>query len=590
MSIELPEAPVGALAEPVVAKPAPRQATPLAPKQPNPWLAAIPLLIVFLPFIPMLVMHGVTLWAKPHYQFFPLVFIGTLVLGYFGCQRIGRLNPGRYQMVALLFGFLSLLGLAAGAFLQSSLVAFGSFLIGSMAFIYSWGGKQLVRKWLPAWLFLWLIVPPPFNWDQEFITWLKFITARWTGYVLDVFGIIHVMEGNVVIVPPYSKLLVEEACSGIHSFFAIITCALFFVFWFGRPVLHAILLIAGSICWVLAANCARVVLIAVAQVRFNIDLAHGLRHDILGFVIFLFLVLLTLSLDRLLCFLFESTYSFMALFRKGRMVLSKMMEAQKKKVDLGTTRWPGLSVTWVYAKPIMVIAALLTITNFGLAGLGLIEVAAPSDAKLVASLNKVERQMLPARIETGVGGVGASWEVVDFQVPEERAIEDTLGRFSRTWFLRGSNMDVPATFSVDFPFRAGHDLTICYTAGGWQRLDDELITTDLPNGEKDYYVRATFRKPTTGEHALLYFSMVDEFGKVQIPRFRANENTMQNRLRRLREMLQRKQTDIRFQVQVFAQAYGMISSTDSEHLRQLFLTNRNRLSQAYLSINQGGGQ
>ncbi len=587
MSIEIPEAPTGALAEPVVSKTVPKQITQVAPKQPNKWLQALPLIIVFLPFLPMLVMHGVTLWAKPHYQFFPLVLIGTAVLGYFAIQRQGRLNPGRYQVVALFFGFISLMGLAAGAFLQSSLIAFGSFLIGSMAFIYSWGGKGLVRRWLPAWIFMWLIVPPPFNWDSDFIFWLKLKTANWTGYVLDVFGILHVMEGNTVIVPPYSKLAVEDACSGIHSFFAIITCALFFVFWFGRPILHAILLIAGSIVWVLAANCARVVLIAVAQVRFNIDLAHGLRHDILGFVIFLFLVLLTLSLDRLLCFLFESTYSFMALFRKGRMVLSKMMEAQKKKIDLGTTRWPGLSVTWVYAKPIMAIALLLTITNFGLAGLGLIEVAAPSDAKLVDSLNKLTEPMMPGRIDTVVGGVSNSWERVSFLVPEERPVDDKLGRFSRIWYYRTKEMDQPISFATDFPFRAGHDLTICYTAAGWQRLDDELITLDLPGGEKDYYVRATFRKPD-GQHGLLYFSMMDEYGKPQIPRFRASENALQNRVRRLREMLQRKQTDIRYQVQVFAQAYSIINSAESEHLKQLFLSARNRVTQSYLSINQGG--
>jgi hypothetical protein len=195
--------------------------------------------------------------------------------------------------------------------------------------------------------------------------------------------------------------------------------------------------------------------------------------------------------------------------------------------------------------------------------------------------------MIPGRIETAASGANVAWEVVDFQVPEERAIDDKLGRFSRSWFLRGSNMDVPVCLSIDYPFRAGHDLTICYRSAGWQMLDDDLITIDLPNGEKDYYVRATFRKPD-GQHALLFFSMVDEYGKVQIPRFRASENALQNRLRRLREMLQRKQTDIRYQVQVFAQAYSIINSNESEHLRQLFLTTRTRVTQAYLSINQGG--
>ncbi|MFO0812411.1 MAG: exosortase U [Gemmatales bacterium] len=587
MSIEMPAAPAELVAEVTPLPSPPVKQVKVAEKRISTWTQWIPLLIVVAAFIPMLVMHGVTLWAKPHYQFFPLVIAGSAVLGYFGCQRLGRLHPGRYQTVAMFFGFLSLLGLGAGAFLQSSLIAFGSFLVGSLAFIYSWGGKQLIWKWMPAWLFLWLMMPPPFNWDNDFIVWLKFITARWTGHVLDVFGIVHVMEGNVVIVPPYSQLAVEEACSGIHSFFAIITCAMFFVFWFGRPVLHAILLILGSIGWVLAANCARVVLIAVAQVRFNIDLAHGLRHDILGFVIFLFLVLLTLSLDRLLCFVFESTYSFMALFRKGRMVLSKMMESQKKKIDLGTTRWPGLSATWVYAKPIMAVALLLCVTNYALAFLGVIEVAAPSDGNLIASLNKMEEGIMPPRIDTRAGTSALSWVRFGFKVEEERPRDDKNGRFTRYWQYKAENMDLPVTFSCDYPFMSGHDLTICYAAAGWTKVDDKLMSVDLPNGDKEMYVYATFRKPD-GQFGVLFFSLLDEQGRPQQPRYSSTEGSLQNRIRRLKEMVSRKASDLRYQTQLFAAAYNPINSNDQEHLLQLYMNCRNRLTQNYLAASQGG--
>ncbi|MFT3883198.1 MAG: exosortase U [Gemmatales bacterium] len=589
MSIELPESPA---AEPVAlaaapTQPARQQNQPVSARPSQPWLQFIPLFIVFAAFLPLLVMHGVSLWAKPHYQFFPLVLLGTLVLGYFACQRQGRLHPGRYQLAALGFGFLSLVGLGAGAFLQSSLVAFGSFLVGSMAFIYSWGGWHLVKRWLPAWLFLWLIVPPPFNWDQEFITWLKFITARWTGYVLDVFGIVHVMEGNVVIVPPYNQLLVEEACSGIHSFFAIITCALFFVFWFGRPIAHAILLIIGSICWVLAANCARVVLIAVAQVRFNIDLAHGLRHDILGFVIFLFLVLLTLSLDRLLCFLFNSTYSFMSLFKKGRMVLSKMMDAQKKKVDLGTTRWPGLSVTWVYAKPIMALALLLCVFNYGLAALGVVEVVAPSELPLLNGMSTVSENALPLRFATQAGGANFDWERMSFVIPPERPVDDKIGRFSRTWQYRTPNMDEATTFSCDYPFVKAHDLTVCYTAAGWTMLSSNSKTAQLPNGDMDYLVEATFRKPD-GQHAFLIFSLSDVNGRPQTPRIGSTDNFLENRIKRFQEALSRKTSDLSYQIQAFGTSYGVIKANEQEQIRQLFFVLRNRLTQAYLAGRQGG--
>jgi exosortase len=547
------------------------------------WVRFLPALIVLAPFLPMLVMHGVNLWSKPHYQFVPLVILGSAVLGYFAVQRQGRLLPGRFQTLATIVGFLSLCILAASAFLLSSLLAVGSFLLASLAFIYSFGGWRLTWRLLPAWLFLWLAVPPPFNWDQDFITWLKVVTAKWTSYVLDVFGILHVMQGNTVIVPPYSKLLVEEACSGIHSFFAIITCALFFIFWFGRPILHAILLIAGSIGWVLAANCARVVLIAVAQVRFGIDLAHGLRHDVLGFVIFLFLVLMVISLDRLLCFLFNSTYSFMALFKKGRMVLSKMAEAQKKKVDLGTTRWPALSSTWVYAKPILTVALLLCVTNYGLAALGLIEVTRPSDASMVAALHTLQEKSLPPVFQTK----GTAWERLDFKVPEERPRDDKLGQFSRMWHYKHRDVDEAATLSVDYTFYNWHDLTLCYRLTGWQMLYDKTHTLQQPDGSVDVFVEALFRNEEGG-HGFLVFSLLDENGKVQAAR--PSETLIQNRLRRLREALERRPTETRYQVQVFATSYQIIPEQERDLIRQLFFQFRGQLTRAYLAARQGGAQ
>jgi len=548
------------------------------------WLQYLPALIVLAPFVPLLIMHGVNLWSKPHYQFFPLVLLGSAVLGYFAVQRQGRLLPGRYQALAGLVGLMSLVGLAASVVLLSSLLAIVSFLTGLLAFVYSYGGWRLTKRILPAWIFLWLAVPPPFNWDQDFITWLKIVTAKWTSYVLDVFGILHVMQGNTVIVPPYNKLLVEEACSGIHSFFAIITCALFFIFWFGRPVVHAILLIAGSIGWVLAANCARVVLIAVAQVRFGVDLAHGLRHDVLGFVIFLFLVLMVISLDRLLCFLFSSTYSFMALFKKGRMVLSRMAEAQKKKLDLGSTRWPSLGSTWVYSKPIVAVALLLCVTNYGLAALGLVEVTRHSDTQMVAALNTLGENALPPLIRTG----DVAWERARFEIAAERPRDDKLGQYTRYWLYKSPTTDDPVTLSCDYTFYNWHDLTQCYRLTGWTKTYEQEYKPQLPDGSSDVYVEALFHNPETGQQGYLVFSLLDENGKVQAAR--PHETLLQNRLRRLKEALERPPNETRYQLQVFSTSYHIITEKEREQLRQLFLQYRAGLTRSYLAARQGGAQ
>ena len=57
-------------------------------------------------------------------------------------------------------------------------------------------------------------------------------------------------------------------------------------------------------------------------------------------------------------------------------------------------------MTWVYAKPILAIALVLCITNYGLAALGLIEIAAPSDTKLVNALSSLNENIVPPRLET----------------------------------------------------------------------------------------------------------------------------------------------------------------------------------------------
>jgi exosortase len=561
----------------------PPSRTSIAESAPSAWKQALPALIVLAAYVPMLVMHGINLWSKPHYQFFPLVLGGAVLLGFFSVRRQGRFHPGRYQSVALIFGFLSLCGLAASAFLLSSLVAIVSFLVGLLAFIYSFGGWRLTKKLLPAWIFLWLMVPPPFNWDQDFITWLKFVTAGWTSYVLDVFGILHVMRGNVVIVPPYQQLLVEEACSGIHSFFAIITCALFLSFWSARSILHTILLVAGGVGFVLTANVARVTLIAVAQVRFNVDLAHGLRHDVLGFVIFFALCLLTLSLDRLLCFLFNSTYSFMALFAKGRMVLNKMIDAKKKKVDLGPTRWPGFSTTWVYAKPIVALALLLCLANYSLAAIGLIEVARPSDSALVNALNTLGETSMPLHVDSGGRN---PWDRFLFNVPAERARDDKLGQYSRIWKYRMEGMDEPVDFSVDYTFYNWHDLTVCYRMNGWIMVDSKEYRQPLPGGGEDVYVEAQFRMPEDGRQGYLLFSLVDELGRVQPPA--PHESLINNRIRRLKEALERRPTEIRFQLQAFATSYNVMNTPERDLIKQFFLKSRQAAINGYLAARQGG--
>lgn len=550
-----------------------------------PWKEILPPLLVILAFVPMLTMHGIQLWRKSHYQFFPMVLCGSLILGYVYVRKLGRLQPGRWQFAAGVVGFLSLLMLGGAIVLQSSLVAMGSFLLGSLAFIYSYGGWRLTKALLPSWIFLWLIVPPPFNYDEKFIQYLQTWTTRWSSYVLDLFNIIHVMDGNVVIVPPARRLMVEEACSGISSFFAILTCSLFFVFWSSRSIIHAVLLISGGIIFVLAANVTRVAVIAIAQVKFNKDLATGWAHDALGFVIFGVLLILVASLDQLLCFLFNSTYSIMSLFKHGRLVLSKLEERKRKKVDLGSTRWPSTLVTWVSKIPVMGLATLLLLASGALAGMGLIEVAMPSYMPMANALNTIELGDMPAQIPVAVGENRSMWERVKFDVSPERSRDDKLGQFSRNWQYSLPGKEMTAIAACDYPFFNWHDLTTCYQMQSWI-LQERKEVRRMVNGREEMLVEASFDKGF-GEKGYLIFTLMDEQGMSQPPS--TSEGFLQERIRRFRDAFDRRPTAIRFQVQTFAIAHAPFTEEQKQKLRQLFDAYQVSLVNKYRQARFGGG-
>ena len=147
-----------------------------------------------------------------------------------------------------------------------------------------------------------MIIPPPFGLDWKLITLLQTVTGRAASHVLDLLGVLHVMEGNIVHVPG-RELLVEEACSGIHSLYVVLASTLFFVLWARRPLFSALILILAGFAWVMLGNIARVVTVAYLGTRWGIDVGEGWRHEVLSLFFFLVALGLLASTDSLLTFL-----------------------------------------------------------------------------------------------------------------------------------------------------------------------------------------------------------------------------------------------------------------------------------------------
>ena len=131
-----------------------------------------------------------------------------------------------------------------------------------------------------------MIIPPPFGLDWKLITVLQTVTGRAGSHVLDMLGVLHVMEGNVVRVPG-REFMVEEACSGIHSLYVVLASSLFFVLWARRPLWQCRAPDLAGFAWVMLGNIARVVTVAYLGTRWGIDVGEGWRHEALSLFFFL---------------------------------------------------------------------------------------------------------------------------------------------------------------------------------------------------------------------------------------------------------------------------------------------------------------
>jgi exosortase/archaeosortase family protein len=122
--------------------------------------------------------------------------------------------------------------------------------------------------------------------------------------VLDVVGVRHLPQGNVIELPGH-RLFVDEACSGVNSLFVLFAATAVFVVAARRPLVWSALLLATSAFWAAVANTARVTTIAIAQTRYDLDLSSGWQHQTLGFTTVGLAMLMLVSTDRVLAFLLQ---------------------------------------------------------------------------------------------------------------------------------------------------------------------------------------------------------------------------------------------------------------------------------------------
>lgn len=464
--------------------------------------------VVVLAHAPLVGLYSRRLWELEHYQFAPLLVIAVIALIVARWWTLPR-DARRTVLVPATPASVSLVLLTIATWLCSPWLATVSLVVTLGLLLRHFSGPRW-RTFLPVWALLVLLIRPPLNLDVQLIQRLQTETSRFASSVLEGLGVAHLMEGNVLMVPG-REFMVEEACSGIHSVFALLTAAALYAVWARLPLIRAVPLILSAVVWACLTNLLRVIAIVFADAHFQIDLTSGTAHEVTGFVMFFIAVLFLVLTEQFLQFLLgpidddspatKSMIEWNALARWWNVIARA---PAVREIPAESEAPAGSDAGWSHSIGRSIGAVALSVLGVGLA-LWQVQTLRADDSPDIAtgqSLERIDADDLPEDL--------SGWRRVSFQV--ERLRDDPLlSEQSKQWIYATPEGSV--LVSLDYPFRGWHDLTGCYVGQGWTVLSASGLS--MPGGGVDqsmYVTEAILQKPD-GQHALLLFTGFDETGE-----------------------------------------------------------------------------
>jgi exosortase len=472
--------------------------------------------------IPLLAMYFYSLWLIEQYQFFIVLIlaIGTMLYGRW--DRLWHFPTKWPVRITILLGLLSIL---TGCFLLSPWLGYFGFLLLFSSFCISHfekpqkEGHEPISRGTLFYLSLapWLCLRVPLNLDQQLTLGLQHLTAKMSSYCLDLLAIPHQLSG-VIFDMADGKLFVEEACSGVQSLFSLLCVALLFLAWNRRPIVLAPIYIAAAIFSAGLLNIARVVSIAVTQDWYQLDLAHGWKHDVLGYTCLTAAILLLGSFDRLFQVFFYPI--------------------SDDTNPLGKQRIPNpLKLIWNrFLSPVadnsigvspVTNSGLLAKSWFSIVPIGFIAIGWGATA--IFATQYALRDRTPTA-EPRVGGENSFWIpnrqlfagekdlLIEGFEQSRDGLDISKGQNADIWNIYDASKRMRHRVAISQPYDGFHDLCICYEGNGW-RKDSRKVITLAPTGESiadwPYIYSSWFND--NGSYAYLTFSSLDTEANPVLP-------------------------------------------------------------------------
>lgn len=144
-------------------------------------------------------------------------------------------------------------------------------------------GPAAMRWATPAILFLFFLVPLPYQ-AESLLSWkLQGVATGLSTVLLRALGLPAVSEGHVIWIGD-QKLLVEQACSGMRIFVGIGALAFFWAATVKRSWLDQLVLLVGFIPLAILVNSLRITSVGLLYQVFDEPSSRGTIHDLTGYL------------------------------------------------------------------------------------------------------------------------------------------------------------------------------------------------------------------------------------------------------------------------------------------------------------------
>ncbi len=484
--------------------------------------------------LPMLAIYFTRMWRLEQYQYFPFA-IG--IVAWLVWTRSDRQFYPPANLISLAALALGGIAFAGGLVLRSpwfTAIAFFFFASGCLASMRSRSGSSLLTLALP----LVLLVRMPLGYDQLLVIELQRITTVLSSLLLDVVGVPHAVDHNVIQLPG-RELFVAEACSGIQSVFTLAFLSTLLIAIYHRRLWLAPFYLAIALILAVAGNVLRVTMVAIADSWWGVDWATGWPHDLLGYTTLGLSSLFLVSFDQwIVSFLHPTSQS------SGASDHNPVIQFWNWIVDDGSTEdmveryYKSGTAATVVAEPayriklrswmnrLQVKPALIATVCLSVILLGVTTTRALSVAPIAVDGGSgmfVEGLIFDPS-DGLFQGVSDDFELVDRQTSRDNE-NPILGWNSDTWRYGRPRESVVGQFTISQTYSRFHELCICYQGLDWSLLDryrrDITPQTDAfvqveeePVGAPVAYALFT---NSDGAHGYLWYASVSETGKMMQP-------------------------------------------------------------------------